>query len=161
MKNWLKIRKILEFRKFPRNISRTVDMNMQIDELMMSSPYFCPYILYMYMKFWRKKIAQIFKSMSPLSKHIGLNMTAIIQEDMARCFFKAKMWDFCHFCGQIKIVRRLFVCLFVCSLFRNNHKTNTHINRCNHRFVCRSNVKVNRARFHKRVMLGLSYVSQY
>ena len=49
MKIGWKIRKlhdILKFRKFSRNISWPVDMNMQMSELMMSSPHYLPYILY-------------------------------------------------------------------------------------------------------------------
>ena len=37
---------ILKFRKFSRNISWPVDMNMQMSEVMMSSPHNFPFILY-------------------------------------------------------------------------------------------------------------------
>ena len=40
----------LKFRKFSQNISWPVDMTMQMSELMMSSPHYLPYILYI--KFW-------------------------------------------------------------------------------------------------------------
>ena len=48
MKISWKIRKLytLKFRKFSRNISWPVDMNMQMSELMMSSPHNFPFILY-------------------------------------------------------------------------------------------------------------------
>ena len=48
MKIGWKIRKLwhFEFRKFSRNISWPVDMNMQISELMMSAPNNFPFILY-------------------------------------------------------------------------------------------------------------------
>ena len=36
----------LKFRKYSRNISWPVDMNMQMSELMMSSPHNFPFILY-------------------------------------------------------------------------------------------------------------------
>ena len=37
---------ILKFRKFSQNISWPVDMNMQMSEVMMSSPHNFPFILY-------------------------------------------------------------------------------------------------------------------
>ena len=53
MKIGWKIRKLwtLKFHKFSGNISWPVRMNMQMNELMMSSPHYLPYILYI--KFWK------------------------------------------------------------------------------------------------------------
>ena len=54
MKIGWKIRKLwnfFKFHKFSGNISWPVRMNMQMSELMMSSPHYLPYILYI--KFWK------------------------------------------------------------------------------------------------------------
>ena len=57
MKIGWKIRKLwhLKFRKFSRNISWPVDMNMQMSEVMMSSPHNFSFILYTEMKKKKKK----------------------------------------------------------------------------------------------------------
>ena len=48
-------------------------MNMQMSELMMSSPHYLPYILYM--KFWKiQYFAQTYDSMPLLSSYIGDNI---------------------------------------------------------------------------------------
>ena len=64
---------LLKFRKFSQNISWPVDMNMQMSELMMSSPHYLPYILYIqFWTFWY--FAQTCDSMSLISRYIGVNI---------------------------------------------------------------------------------------
>ena len=82
---------------------------MQMSELMMSSPHYLPYILYI--KFWKiQYFAHTCDSMSLISSCIGVN---IILHLFRRNWGKsniliAEIWNFCHFCAQNEweIVRR-------------------------------------------------------
>ena len=78
MKIGWKIRKLWHFEvsQFSQNISWPVDMNMQMSELMMSSPHYLPYILYI--KFWKiQYFAHTCDSMSLISSNSSGKQSSI------------------------------------------------------------------------------------
>ena len=82
---------------------------MQMSELMMSSPHYLPYILYM--KFWKcLYFAQTCDSMSLISRYIGVIIILhLLREELSKSnILIAEIWNFCHFCVQNewKIMRR-------------------------------------------------------
>ena len=99
----------LKLRKFSQNISWPVDMNMQMSELMMSSPHYLPYILYI--NFEKFNILRILVIVCPSYQAVlELTLFYIYSE---RNWGKsniliAEIWNFCHFCAQNEweIVRR-------------------------------------------------------
>ena len=99
----------MKFRKFSQNISWPVDMNMEMSELMMSSPHYLPYILYIKFEYFHilPKLVIVYPSYQAI---LELTLYYIYSE---RNWGKshvliAEIWNFCHFCVQNEweIVRR-------------------------------------------------------
>ena len=113
--NWIKRYEILNFLNFHRNISWKVNVNMQMSELMMSSPHnYFPYILF-------TEIMQKLNAESTLKK--CRIMCGVIYFDMGICFymFEKKIIQLSKFHIQItwKIMRRW-----------NHQLTHLHHNYC-------------------------------
>ena len=87
-----KIYEIMKFCNFQQNVSWTVDMNMQINELMMSSPHFFPHILYKILKmFFFFFCSDMY--MSPISKYIRANIILHLFRVNTRQVLRSHSWS--------------------------------------------------------------------